>query len=412
MGETGNPAAFKTIDGLRSLNATELGAVTADWIDIRWWANAMLRVAPQLSQVLEAIESSPAADPTTDTAFMRQRKALEDILSDVGKNTRSAFGDGWGLLVMFNLSNGARPSKWILAGTARWNTTFPARRWQPRSVLRKILLRWQRQLFLLPMPPGRPTFALSFSETAPEKLSPGSTRNLARTGSRTILTLSSVSATRFKAATIGPSTPNGGRFWRCLRPIAAIESSSRLAITTSGRPCPRRPTKNTRGTRSITASTTSRRTSRYSTTAAATSCRPRNSPTPKDLELHKNQPLKFIVSHRPSWILNAVLGNPGFPLHQLAKRYGVKYVIAGHIHQMLHFEVEGVTYLSMPSSGGHLRLEKQYDKGWFFAHTLVSVVGDSASFEIKEAAPPYGQSRVSKLSDWGAAGRNVYSRIQ
>ena len=99
----------------------------------------------------------------------------------------------------------------------------------------------------------------------------------------------------------------------------------------------------------------------------------------KDLELHKNQPLKFIVSHRPSWILNAVLGNPGFPLHQLAKRYGVKYVIAGHIHQMLRFEVEGVTYLSMPSAGGHLRLEKQYDKGWFFAHTLVSVEGDSVS---------------------------------
>jgi len=109
--------------------------------------------------------------------------------------------------------------------------------------------------------------------------------------------------------------------------------------------------------------------------------------------------------------LNAVLGNPGFPLHQLAKRYGVKYVIAGHIHQMLHFEVEGITYLSMPSAGGHLRLEKQYEKGWFFAHTLVSVAGNSAQFEIKEAAPPFGQSRVSKPADWGAAGR-VYSRIQ
>ena len=132
----------------------------------------------------------------------------------------------------------------------------------------------------------------------------------------------------------------------------------------------------------------------------------------KDLELHKSQPVKFILSHRPSWILNAALGNPNFPLHQLAKRYGVKYVIAGHIHQMLHFEVEGVTYLSLPSAGGHLRLEKQYDKGWFFAHTLVSVAGDSVSFQIKEAAPPYGQSRVTQLADWGVAGRNVYSKIQ
>jgi hypothetical protein len=108
MDESGNPLAFQTtIAGLRGLNATEFGAVSADWIDIRWWAKAMLRVAPQLNQVLRAIELSTASDPTTDAKFMQQRKALEDILADVGKNTRSAFGDGWGLLVMVNLSNGA-----------------------------------------------------------------------------------------------------------------------------------------------------------------------------------------------------------------------------------------------------------------------------------------------------------------
>jgi predicted phosphodiesterase len=123
-----------------------------------------------------------------------------------------------------------------------------------------------------------------------------------------------------------------------------------------------------------------------------------------DLELHKKQPVKFIFFHRPSWILRVVLGNPDFPLHRLAKRYGVKYVVAGHIHQMLHVELDGITYLSMASSGGHLRLEKQYDKGWFFEHTMVEVSGDRAAFEIKEANPPFGQSRVSKPADWGAAG--------
>jgi hypothetical protein len=107
MGETGNVAAFPTIDGLRRLNTTELGAVSADWTDIRWWANAMLRVAPQLAKVLQSIESSTAQDPTTDAGFTRQREALKDILADVGKHTRSAFGDGWGLLVMFRLSNEA-----------------------------------------------------------------------------------------------------------------------------------------------------------------------------------------------------------------------------------------------------------------------------------------------------------------
>jgi hypothetical protein len=120
MGETGNVNAFKTIEGLRGLNDTALGAVSADWVDIRWWANAMLKVAPQLSQTLHAIELSTAPDPTTDAAFMKQRKGLEDILADVGKNTRSAFGDGWGLLVMFNLSNGAAALEMDLG----WNGTL------------------------------------------------------------------------------------------------------------------------------------------------------------------------------------------------------------------------------------------------------------------------------------------------
>jgi predicted MPP superfamily phosphohydrolase len=124
----------------------------------------------------------------------------------------------------------------------------------------------------------------------------------------------------------------------------------------------------------------------------------------KDLAAHEKQPIKFIFSHRPAWILPVVLGNPAFPLHRLAVRYGVKYVIAGHIHQMLHFELEGVTYLSMASSGGHLRESKTYERGWFFQHTLAKVHGDSVNFEIKELTAPYGQGRVTTPNDWGAAG--------
>jgi hypothetical protein len=124
----------------------------------------------------------------------------------------------------------------------------------------------------------------------------------------------------------------------------------------------------------------------------------------EDLAAHEKQPVKFIVSHRPSWILQAVLGNPAFPLHQLATHYGAKYVIAGHIHQMLHFEVDGVTYMSMASSGGHLREDKSYDHGWFFQHTLVHVQGNKVSFTIKELQKPYGKGRITTPSDWGAAG--------
>ena len=72
-------------------------------------------------------------------------------------------------------------------------------------------------------------------------------------------------------------------------------------------------------------------------------------------------------------LLNAAFGNTGAPLHQLARRYGVRYVIAGHVHQMLHTDLEGVSYVSMASAGAHLRLSGQYDAGWFFGHALVEV---------------------------------------
>lgn len=124
----------------------------------------------------------------------------------------------------------------------------------------------------------------------------------------------------------------------------------------------------------------------------------------QDLLAHQNQPVKFIFSHRPAWILQTVLGNPAFPLHQLAIHYGVKYVIAGHIHQMLHFDLDGVMYLSMASSGGHLREDKSYDRGWFFQHTLVQVRGNKVNFVITELKKPFGQGRVSVPADWGAAG--------
>ena len=123
-----------------------------------------------------------------------------------------------------------------------------------------------------------------------------------------------------------------------------------------------------------------------------------------DLKAHAAQPLKMIVLHRPSWLLDVALQNPNFALHQLARRYGVQYVIAGHIHQMLRLELEGVTYVSMASSGGHLRLSGIYDDGWFFGHALVEVQAKSTDFQIRETGSPRGEGRITKLMDWGMAG--------
>ena len=124
----------------------------------------------------------------------------------------------------------------------------------------------------------------------------------------------------------------------------------------------------------------------------------------EDLKAHAAQPVKFIVSHRPSWLLSVALRNPNFPLHQLAKQYGVQFVIAGHLHQLLRFDLQGVTYLSMPSSGGHLRASEDYKDGWFFGHLLVSVRGTDTKVQIEELKPPHGQGRVSNLADWGMLG--------
>jgi predicted phosphodiesterase len=123
-----------------------------------------------------------------------------------------------------------------------------------------------------------------------------------------------------------------------------------------------------------------------------------------DLKAHTSAAVKFVVMHRPSWLLNVALGNGDFELHRLARQYGVKHVIAGHVHQLLRFELDGITYLSMPSSGGHLRLSKAYDQGWFFGHARVNIAGSAVEMAIEEAKAPHGEGRVTKPGDWGAAG--------
>jgi len=118
-----------------------------------------------------------------------------------------------------------------------------------------------------------------------------------------------------------------------------------------------------------------------------------------DLAAHRSQPVKFVVSHRPSWLVNAALQNPDFDLHRLAKKYGVEYVVAGHVHQLLHVAFDGVTYFSVPSAGGHLRASGKYEDGWFFGYTVVAVEGNTAKFEIHNI-----DGRKSVLADWGLLG--------
>jgi hypothetical protein len=74
---------------------------------------------------------------------------------------------------------------------------------------------------------------------------------------------------------------------------------------------------------------------------------------------------------------------------------------------MLHLELEGVTYVSMVSSGGHLRASGRYEDGWFFPHALLEVDAQKVTFRIHETAGPRGKGRVTDLSDWGMTGLAV-----
>jgi predicted phosphodiesterase len=124
-----------------------------------------------------------------------------------------------------------------------------------------------------------------------------------------------------------------------------------------------------------------------------------------DLKAHVTQPLKFVLMHRPSWLIRVALRSPDFLLHQLAKKYGVQYVISGHVHQMLRFELDGINYVSMPSAGGHLRASEEYELGWFFGYALVAVGNRNVvAFHISEAKPPHGKGRTTRLQDWGMLG--------
>jgi predicted phosphodiesterase len=124
----------------------------------------------------------------------------------------------------------------------------------------------------------------------------------------------------------------------------------------------------------------------------------------EDLKEHAAQPVKFIVSHRPSWIVKAIIGDANFPLQQMAKQYGVRYVIAGHLHEMLHAQLDGVDYVSMVSAGGHLRGAGKYEDGWFFGYGVVDVDGRDVRFSVHELGAPFGQGRKTELKDWGPAG--------
>ena len=71
---------------------------------------------------------------------------------------------------------------------------------------------------------------------------------------------------------------------------------------------------------------------------------------------------------------------------------------------MLHARLEGIDYISMASSGGHLRASRKYEDGSFFGFAEVDVQAREAMFYIHELGAPDGEGRTTTLEDWGTAG--------
>jgi hypothetical protein len=68
-------------------------------------------------------------------------------------------------------------------------------------------------------------------------------------------------------------------------------------------------------------------------------------------------------------------------------------------------EKDGVTYLCVGSSGGHLRgAAPDFANGWFYQHVLAAVDGGNVDFTVKEIDGPMGKGRMFDANEWGDNG--------
>ena len=119
-----------------------------------------------------------------------------------------------------------------------------------------------------------------------------------------------------------------------------------------------------------------------------------------DLKANQGRSPKFVFFHVPDWIAFLKLGSGEFPLHQLARRYGVSYVVSGHGHQFVRMTRDGITYLEVGSSGAKLKGEG-FAEGWFYHHVVGVVKGSKVELSVKELDPPGGRGRLIRVEDWG-----------
>jgi 3',5'-cyclic AMP phosphodiesterase CpdA len=101
----------------------------------------------------------------------------------------------------------------------------------------------------------------------------------------------------------------------------------------------------------------------------------------RDLVQNHDRDPKFVFFHKPFWLVPVKFQSSQFPLHQLIRRYGVRYVVSGHGHQYVRAEQDGIVYLEAPSSGGKLK-GQGFEQGWFFGQVLVTLKGSNVDMKV------------------------------
>ena len=128
----------------------------------------------------------------------------------------------------------------------------------------------------------------------------------------------------------------------------------------------------------------------------------------EDLKESRSRTPKFVFFHQPFWLFFVKLKSGAFPLHRLAREYGVEYVVSGHGHQFIRLLQDGVTYMEVGSSGADIgdvwNQDGAFAKGAFYHYVQVHVKGPQAEITVKELGPPFGRGRGFSAGDWGEDG--------
>jgi predicted phosphodiesterase len=121
-----------------------------------------------------------------------------------------------------------------------------------------------------------------------------------------------------------------------------------------------------------------------------------------DLKANRERHPRFVFFHQSFWLIFLKAQSGEFPLHRLAREYGVDYVITGHGHFFARMVRDGVAYMQMGSSGA--KITPAFAQGAFYQHASVEVQGAGLRIRIKELDAPFGKGRSFAAEDWDGNG--------